>query len=116
MSKRFFAGSAVVVAALSIAAANPASPKESTDTLDGFCKALDHEGIGVHPGLTQMRLEFGLLETNYHRMKAARAEANSMESSQTCSEDLKADAKRRAFESERAFREDVNSFGAKFAK
>ena len=102
-------------AALSIAAANPASTK-NTDTPAGFCKALEQEGIGVHPGLKQMKMEFEFLQTNYNRMKAARQEATAMESSPTSSDSLKADTKRRAFESEHSFREDVNKFAAKFAK
>ena len=116
MLKRLFPSVVLVLAIFSVAAVNPTPPRiAETDTLTGFCRVLQEEGIGVHPGLKQMDLEFSLLRTNFNRMKAARAEATAVEATDN-SVALKADVKARAFESERAYRDDVSKFAAKFVK
>ena len=101
-------------AALSIAAAAGPKPfSQDTETVHGFCKALKAEGIIVPAGLKAMELDWGLLQTNFHRMIAARKEAN------TCGEssvELRASLKERAFSSELRFRQDVKTFAERFER
>jgi hypothetical protein len=112
----------VAAAALSLASVHAKSARtvrKDPQTVSGFCDMLRDQGIGVPAGLKEMELQWSLLQSNFNRMIAARAEVTACEAAgerNLCSADLVADAKRRAFETELSFRNDVKEFAAKFEK
>jgi hypothetical protein len=115
----YFMIAAVALSLASVQGKSARTVRKDPQTVSGFCDMLRDQGIGVPAGLKEMELQWGLLQTNYNRMVAARAEVAACEAAGergVVSDALIADAKRRAFEVELSFRNDVKEFAARFKK